>query len=214
MEHVSIDMQVRDVVGKKVRRLRREGWIPATVYGKGVMPISVQVNERDFQKIYQQVGRTSLVSLNIPGKPAHVAFIQDIQRHPVWRTILHADFRVVDLKIAINTEVPVVLVGSSPLLDRGDAVINQGLTHLEVHALPEDLPQHIEVDLSILDSFDKSIHVADLQVGAAYSFITSGDALVAALTHTRMAVTAEGEEEGQAAREEPALIRKEREEAE
>lgn len=210
MDHVSIDMQVREVIGKKVRRLRREGWIPATVYGKGIVPISVQVNDRDFQKIYQQVGRTSLVSLNIPGQPEQVAFIQDIQRHPVWRTILHADFRVVDLKIAINTEVPVVLVGSSPLLDRGDAVINQGITHLEVHALPEDLPQHIEVDLSILDSFDKSIHVADLQAGAAYSFVTSGDALVASLTRTRATVEEEGEEEGPAP-EEPTLIRKERE---
>jgi large subunit ribosomal protein L25 len=209
---LSLDMQVRTVLGKKVKHLRKEGLLPATVYGKGIEPLSVQVSERSFQTIYRQAGRTALVVLNIPGqwkKPS--AFIQEVQRHPVKRDIIHADFRVVDLTVAIDAEVPVTLVGKSLLVERGDAIINHGLSTIEIHALPENVPPHIDVDISGLDSFEKSIHVSDLQAGDDYTFVTPGDALVVSLTQTRAVVTEETDPEGEGGAE-PALIRKEREE--
>lgn len=207
-EHLSLNIQIRSVTGKKVRRLRREGWIPAIVYGQNFPPLAVQVSDREFQKVYQQVGRTSFVHLTIPGQAKQAAFIQEVQRHPVSRAIIHADFRVVDLKVAINAEVPILLIGTSPLVARGEAVINQALTHVEIRALPEELPQHIEIDVSELDSFEKSVHVADLPSSPRYTFVTPSEALVVSLTRTRAAAIAEEEEEAPPA--EPELLRRER----
>lgn len=206
--NVALDLQLRTVIGKKVKTLRRQGLIPATVYGKGIEPLSVQMSERAFQNIYRRVGRTALVELNIPGQVKQAAFIQDIQRHPISRAIIHADFHVVNLREKIHVEVPLVLVGKSALVERGDAVFNQSLTTVEVEALPAELPQHIDVDVSDLNSFDKAIYVRDLPVSSSYTFITPGDEMIVSLTATRAGVEAE---EAATTITEPELIREERE---
>jgi large subunit ribosomal protein L25 len=209
-----LELERREVVGKKVARLRRSGVLPATVYGKGVGPFSVQVNARTFSDLYRKVGRTALVDLKIPGQKTHAAFIHAVQRHPVTRDIIHADFRVVDLRTEITVDVPVHLVGESELVRRGDAIFNQALTTIALRALPTDLPPHIEVDVSGLDSFDKSIHVRDLTPPEKTTFATDEDELVVSLTPAR----ATEEEEAAAAEEataaEPELVREKREEAE
>jgi len=212
--NISMDVEARDVTGKKVQRLRKAGLLPATVYGKGIDPMSVQVDARTFTTIYSDIGRTTLVRLNVPGKAMQSAFIHDIQRHPVSRDIIHADFLVVDLKVAINTEVPIILTGDSLLVERGDAVVNQVLTTIEVHALPEDVPHHIQVDISDLDSFDKSIYVSDLPAVDTYSFVTPAEEMIVSLTQTRIGESVEDEEEEEPDSAEPALIRKERKEDE
>jgi len=213
---LSLDMEIREVTGKKVKRLRQEGLLPATIYGKDFSPLTVQLDSRAFSTVYQQSGRTALIKLTIPGmKKRPSAFVQDIQRHPVKRDILHADFRVVDLTVEINAEVPVALVGTSPLVERGDAVINHGHSTVEIRALPEKVPQHLELDISVLDSLDKSIHVGDLPPHDDYVVNTAPETLLVSLSQVRAAVAAadeEAEEEPTAA--EPALIRKEREEEE
>ncbi len=206
---VALDLQLRTVIGKKVKTLRKQGFIPATVYGKGIEPLSVQVLDRAFQNVYRRVGRTALVELNILGHSKQAAFIQDIQRHPISRAIIHADFHVVNLLEKIHVEVPLVLVGKSIIVERGDAVFNQTLATVEVEALPAELPQHIDVDVSGLNSFDKTIYVKDLPVSSSYAFITPGDEPIVSLTATRAGV--EAEEEAPAAVAEPELIREERE---
>lgn len=209
--NLSLDVQIRAVTGKKVKYLRHEGLIPATVYGKGFDPVSVQVDERTFQTVYRKAGRSALIDLNIPGYPRQSAFVHDIQRHPVSRSIIHADFRVVDLRVAITTEIPVILTGKSLLVERGDAILNHALTHLTVHALPANLPPHLDIDISELDSFDKHIYVRDLPPSATYEIVTDAEELVVSLTQVRAVV----EEEAEAApASEPELIRKEQEENE
>lgn len=209
-----MDLQIREIIGKKVKSLRNQGILPATVYGKGVGPFSVQIDDRTFQTIYRQVGRTSLVKLNIPGQPEQSAFIQDVQRHPVTRNILHADLHVVDLKAEMNVEVPVMITGESLLVERGDAVVNAGLSVIEVRGLPANLPHHIEVDISGLDSLDKAIYVSDLASGEDCVFVTPAEEMVVSLTQTRVEEAEEEEEEveGIALESEPELIRREREE--
>lgn len=209
---VALDLQLRTVIGKKVKTLRRQGLIPATVYGKGIEPLSVQMPERAFQNIYRRVGRTALVELNIPGQVKQAAFIQDIQRHPISRAIIHADFHVVNLLEKIHVEVPLVLVGKSIIVERGDAVFNQSLATVEVEAFPAELPQHIDVDVSGLNAFDKAIYVRDLPVSSSYTLITPGDETIVSLTATRAGV--EVEEEAPTTVAEPELIREEREEKE
>lgn len=213
MTTLSLDVHVREVLGKKVKYLRQEGVLPATVYGKAFSPVSVQLDERAFAAVYQKVGRTALVNLHIPGHVPQSVFIQDVQRHPVSRAILHADFRVVDLTIAMTSEIPIVLFGSSLLVDRGDAILNQSLNMVEIRALPADLPQHLEIDVSGLGGMDDALYVRDIPTNERYVIVTSADELIVSFTPLRARAGDEGDaaEEGSASSDsEPVLIRKDR----
>ncbi len=204
-------MEPRSILGKKVKRLRREGFLPATVYGRNVGPFAVQVDVRAFNEIYRRSGRTTLIDLQIPGQGPMSAFIHMLQRHPVSRVILHADFHVVDLMSEITVAVPLHFVGQSLLVERGDAMLNQVHTSLNVHALPTELPSYIEVDISGLDSFDKSIHVRDIQFSGPGTIATPPDELVVGLTMMRAETD---EEAAEAASAEPELVREKRDEDE
>jgi len=206
-DQIKLEFETRTVVGKKVNRLRRAGILPATVYGKGVGPFTVQISARGFNEAYRRAGKTTLVDLAIPGQPAQSAFIHSLQRHPVSRAILHADFLVVDLKIEISVEIPVHLIGEAELVERGDATLNQVLNTLTVRALPAELPSYIEVDISVLDSMEKSIHVRDIVALEHGEITTDPDEMVVSLSQSRPEEVVE-ETPGAA---EPELVREKRE---
>ncbi|HNP72596.1 MAG TPA: 50S ribosomal protein L25 [Kouleothrix sp.] len=208
-DRITLDLENRTLTGKKVNKLRRAGLLPATVYGKGVGPFTVQLNARTFSDAYRHAGRTGLLDLNIPGQKSVSVFIHSLQRHPVTRAITHVDFLAVDLRIEVTVDVPLHIVGESELVRRGDALLNQVLTSLEVRALPTDIPSVIEIDVSGLDSFDKSIHVGDIVLQTKGEIATPADELVVSLTQTRPE-EAEEAEAGEAAAE-PELVRETRE---
>jgi large subunit ribosomal protein L25 len=210
-ESVSITLENRTVLGKKVATLRRAGMLPATVYGKNLGPFSVQLPLRAFQAVYRKVGRTKVIELVIPGQASIAAFVHTLQRHPMTREIIHVDFHAVDLKQAMTLAVPVHLVGVSLLVSRGDAILNQALSSIEVSALPMNLPSYIEVDVSGLDEYDKNIHVRDIAAPADTIIITDADELVVNLTPVRAEAEEETAEEETA---EPELIREKREDEE
>jgi len=210
-DKIKLELESRTLVGKKVNRLRRAGVLPATVYGKGVGPFTVQTNARGFNEVYRRAGKTTLVDLTIPGQPVQSAFIHSLQRHPVSRAILHADFLVVDLKTEISVEVPIHIVGESELVERGDATLNQVLNTLTVRALPAELPSYIEVDISVLDSMDKSIHVRDIPALEHGALVADEDELVVSLSQSRPEEVVEEEEPSTA---EPELVRETREDEE
>jgi large subunit ribosomal protein L25 len=193
-DKITLALEQRTLTGKKVSQLRRAGVLPATVYGKGVGPFTVQLDSRTFSGILRHAGRTTLLELEIPGQKPHSAFIHSLQRHPVSRAIIHADFLVVDLLTEITVEVPIHIIGTSELVERGDAIMNQVLNALDIRALPADLPHAIEVDISGLDAFDKSIRVRDIVVPEKWRIETDEDELVVSLNAARPAEE-EAEEE-------------------
>jgi large subunit ribosomal protein L25 len=205
----TLDAAVREIFGKKVKQLRKQGQIPGTVYGKGFEPVSVTVDDKLFNALYRKAGKTALIDLNL-GKQMQSVFVQEVQRHPLKRDIIHVDFKVVDLKVAIQIEVPLVIVGESPLVARGDALINHVLNTVLVEALPAELPQHIEVDVSGLDELDKSIHVRDVHTEKGYKILNDEDQVLISLTQVRAAEEEAPVEEAA----EPELIRRERDEDE
>lgn len=211
-EALALTLDSRTTIGKKVNRLRRAGILPATVYGKGVGPFSVQVDARTFSETYRRAGRTRLVELSIPGQPKQSAFIYSVQRHPVTRAIIHADFLVVDLKTELIVSVPVHVVGESPLVEQGIAVVNLMLQAVDVRALPADIPSNVEVDISGLDSLDKNIHVSDLVVPGNAVVVNEADEVVVSITPIRGAEEEEAVEAEAPA--EPELVREKREEEE
>ena len=206
-DRIKLDFENRTLVGKKVNRLRRQGLLPATVYGKGVGPFTVQLNARTFADAYRHAGRTGLLDLGIPGQKGVSAFIHNLQRHPVTRAITHVDFLVVDLLIEVTVDVPVHIVGDSELVRGGDALLNQARTALSLRARPTDSPSAIQVDDTALDSMDKSIRVADISLEKG-EFAAAPDELVVSLTPARD----EEVEEEPAAEGEPELVREDRDE--
>jgi large subunit ribosomal protein L25 len=211
-DRMKLELEPRTVTGKKVGRLRRDGLLPATVYGKGVGPFTVQLDARTFGDTYRRAGRTGLIDLTIPGQSGVSVFIHALQRHPVTRAIQHVDFLAVDLRVEVTVDVPLHIVGEPEIVRRGDAVLNQPLTSLAVHALPADIPSFVEVDLSGLDSFDKSIHVSDITLPTNGTIVTPADELVASLTPARVEQEEVVEDEAEEA--EPELVRETREEEE
>jgi large subunit ribosomal protein L25 len=212
-DRVKLELENRTVIGKKVNRLRREGILPATVYGKGVGPFTVQLNARGFADAYRHAGRTGLIDLTIPGQKAQSAFVHGLQRHPVTRSILHVDFLAVDLLIEVTVEVPIHIIGETSLITRGDATLNQVLTTLSVRALPAELPSFVEVDISGLDSMEKSIYVRDITLGGKGTIVTPEDEMIVGLSQSRPAEVEEVTEEAPTGAE-PELVREKRDDEE
>jgi large subunit ribosomal protein L25 len=213
-DKITLSLEQRTLTGKKVNRLRRAGILPATVYGKGVGPFTVQLDARTFSDLLRRAGRTTLVEIEIPGQKMQSAFIHALQRHPVTRAILHADFLAVDLLAEITVEVPIHIVGESDLVERGNAILNQMLNSVDVRALPANLPHAIDIDISGLDGFDKSIRVRDIVVPETWRIETDADELVVSLSPSRAEEVVAEEETTEGAPSEPELVREKREEDE
>jgi large subunit ribosomal protein L25 len=128
-------------------------------------------------------GRTNLVTLHIAGEAPIAAFVHTYQRHPVSRVIIHVDFHAVDLNETVEVDVPVHMTGMSLLVSRGDALLNN-VTSLRVKALPTNLPSVITVDISVLDSLEKAIHISDIALPAGAVIIGHGGDLVIGLVPT------------------------------
>ena len=178
-KHV-LTLEPRTVTGKKVKYLRAEGLVPASICGRGITSQNFVTDAKTFGRIYQIIGRNGLVELQTPAGTSQ-AFVREVQRHPISNVWLHVDFRVVDMNVAMTADVPLALVGANPLVERGEAVANLILPVLHVRALPGDLPQNIEVDISGIEDFNTVLHVRDLQLGAAIEVLTAEDEAVATL---------------------------------
>ena len=193
---IEIKLQKRAVIGKKVNNLRKAGILPATVYGKHLAPINVQTELRGFMPLMMAAGRTNLVTLHIEGEAPIAAFVHTYQRHPVSRTIIHVDFHAVDLNETVEVDVPVHMIGASIMVTRGDALLNN-VTSLRVKALPTSLPSSLTVDISVLDSLEKAIHVSDIVLPAGATIIGNGGDLVVGLVPTGRAEVAATENPAQ-----------------
>lgn len=163
MDKQILKAEKRKIVGRKVKILRKEGILPANVYGKKVKSESVQVKLSEFEKVFKAVGSTGLVELVVDNKKRPV-LVHDIQVDPVTDNFLHADFLQVDLKQKVTAFVPVELTGEAPAEKLGLGTVVQHLDEVEVEALPTDLPEKFEVDLSKLEEVDAAIFVKDLGV--------------------------------------------------
>jgi large subunit ribosomal protein L25 len=164
---ISLAAETRTVVGRKVAKLRLAGLVPANVFGKKIKSASIQVNTKEFLKVYDQAGETSLINLIIPGQPEKPVLVSAVQAHPVSGLLLHVDFHQVDLKEKVTATVPVELVGEAPASKDATMVLLQVISEIEVEALPTDIPNHFSADISQLAKIGDSLTVADLKIDLA-----------------------------------------------
>lgn len=165
MKKLELKVQKRKVLGRKVKKLRTEGVLPANVYGKGVKSEAIQIDSEKFTKVYQETGETGVINLKIEGeKKDRPVLIHNVQLHPVSDLPLHADFHQVSLKEKTTVEVPVELVGEAPAEKSGEGILVTLLGALEVESLPADLPEKLEADVSRLEKIDDVVRVKDIKV--------------------------------------------------
>lgn len=211
-ESLVLDAKKRTESGKSVaRQLRRDGNIPAVLYGHGRDPEPLTISKVDFEKAIAAVSGMSIIKIKIGSKTSR-ALIQEIQRHPTRAQVLHVDFLEVHKGEKLTVRPPIRLVGSPDGVRNQGGTLDQILRELEIRVLPKDLPDHIEIDVTELTVGD-SIHVSDVQVPDA-EILVDGDATICTVVAPR--VEAEPEVEALAEEEEeagePELIRKPKDE--
>ena len=163
MEKVSLSARARTNLGKKVKKLRKEGKIPANLFGKDIKSKALDVEEKEFRKIFKEVGETALINVKVDSE-AYPALIHKVQLDPKTDSILHVDFHKVNLKEKITTHVPIVLEGESPAGKTGIGLILQTLNEVEVESLPVDIPHDVKVNISKLEEIGQSVQVKDLKI--------------------------------------------------
>lgn len=167
----TIDFYQRNVLGKKVKHLRRQGITPVHMYDSSGS-CSLQVETKTLYQLLASHGKTSPVTIRI-GEEDHTAFVREVQRNPVSEEIIHVDFIEVDLSKSIRTQVPVVLVGEAPAVRLHSGIVNQLIYSLTLECLPKDIPSSIEIDVSGLDEIDASVLVSDINLGASVTITSS-----------------------------------------
>src|SRR3990167_2098480 len=179
MEQVPLTAQKRTVLGRKVKTLRREGVIPAHVFGHKVKTIHVQVKAGEFDKVFEKTGETGIIDLAIDGEKRPV-LVKNVQTHPVSDIPLHIDFYQVNLSEKVKVQVPLEIVGEAPAVHKKTGLLLTPVTEVEVEALPADLLEKIEVDVSNFENVGDEIKVKDLKLDRAKIEIHSDEELVVA----------------------------------
>ncbi len=160
---MDLSVKTREKFGKAVKVMRREGMIPAELYGRGLKNIHLAVPVKEFKKAYQEAGTNTVVNV-VVGAEKHPALIHDVVRNYLTENIEHIDFYQVRMDEKIKAKIPLAFMGESAAVKEKAAILNKAMVEVEVEALPADLPHRISVDLSALDDLNKSVYVKDLTI--------------------------------------------------
>jgi len=184
MEKVVFKATKRTVVGKQVAQLRRAGQLPAVVYGHSMEPLIISLEAHSAGLIIPKLTSSSIVNIELDGKLIP-ALVREKQKNYIKNELIHVDFQAVLLTEKINAAITIHFHGLSPAVKDYSAIIVHNLNKLEVEALPNDLPERIEVDLAGLAKIGDAIHVRDLALPASVTVLSDPDVMVAVATATR-----------------------------
>ena len=209
---LTITLDPRTLLGKKVKNLRKAGIIPVHLYGQGVESQALQCEAKTLYRVLSQAGMNTPITVSIPGQDDEkLTFIREIQWHPVKGELLHVDFLNVDVANEITTTVPITLIGDAPAVHTTpDSSIVQLLREVEVRALPLDVPSEITADLGLIQEPGDVVRLADVEFPEGVVSLMENEEVIARLEIARAEVVEEAEdellepgEEGEAEQEEP-----------
>ena len=189
MEKVVLKATKRDVTGKQVRALRRDGKLPAVIYGRHTEPVNIILDARSAGVTLAKVGSSSLVTIDVDGKE-YPALVRERQRNYIKGSLIHVDFLAVSLSEKLKAEVRIELTGLSLAVKDSDAVLVTGLHTLSVECLPEDLPDHVTVDIAPLVKVGDSIHVRDITMDEKIRILDNPDDMIVNATYAKIEVEA------------------------
>lgn len=178
-EQVTLTAERRAVLGRHVKQLRRQGWVPGVMYGHGFEAIPLQFEDRSLSKLLSHVSGSQLVSIQVADqKEPEMALVRDVQRDVIKGTILHVDFYRVEMTERLTAEIPLAIVGESPVIARHEGILIQGISAIEVECLPGDLVDEIAVDLSDLEEIGQGMYVRDLAIPSGIDVLTDADEMI------------------------------------
>jgi large subunit ribosomal protein L25 len=196
-ELIVIEAQKRVVKGKQVGALRRQGILPGIIYGRigkeQIEPIAIQLDLHEVSQTIKKLTGSSLVTINVEGEK-YPAILREAQRDVIYGTLRHVDFMAVSMTEKLHAAVPIELIGQAPAEVTMAAVVVTGISELEIQCFPQDLPERIEVDATVLVDIDSVIYVKDLELSEKIEVLTDPEELVAGVTYVTMEEEEEEEE--------------------
>jgi len=191
-DRVSIAAEPRAVVGKKVKQLRREGLIPAVIYGQDE-PVHIQLPNNLLRRALRIASTTQLIDIKLNGK-SYTVLAREIQQHVTRGDLIHVDFMEVDMKVTITAEATVVSIGKAPSSLEGMGSVVTPLHVIEIECLPGDLISEVEVDISRVQTPDDVVYVSDLEVPKGVTILTDPETVVARFEYAQLVEEEEEEE--------------------
>lgn len=170
MTGIKLKSEKREEVGKHLGLLRSSGYVPAVLYGSGKNAEPIKIKTGDFTRAYNEAGESTLVDLEVGGKPVKVV-IHDISRDPVSRRFLHVDFYRVRMDKKLRIKVPLSFEGTAPAVGEHGAILVKNIHEVEIESLPGDLPHNIKIDLGRLVSVGDVIHISDIILPAGVKIL-------------------------------------------
>jgi large subunit ribosomal protein L25 len=186
MSRPKLSAQPRQLQGKAVAQLRREGLLPAVVYGSNRESQAIQLDAHEFDLLRRRTGRNVMLDLTLDSGRAQPVLLHGIQEHPVTRRPLHVDLLAVNMSEERTVDVPVSMIGTSEAIEKLGGVLLHLRDAVQVRALPDDLPSSIELDITPLDTFEAVLHASDLIVPAGVTLVTDPEESVARVQPPRV----------------------------
>lgn len=211
MEKLVVNATKRDVIGKKVGVLRREGKLPGVIYGHNFTPEAILMELKEATKVLSHATSSSIIIINLDGKE-HSALVREIQRNYIKNTFIHVDFQAVSLTEKLRTKVNIELVGLAPAIKDFNGVVVEGVNSINVEALPADLPERFVVDVSHLANIGDAIYLKDLNISDKVALLDDPEEMVVLITSPAAEEVEEAPAEGAAV--EPEVIEKGKKEEE
>jgi large subunit ribosomal protein L25 len=181
MDTIVLKATRRSVTGKHVKALRREGLLPGVMYGHNFESVPIALDAHSTAQILAGLSASTVINVELEGEQ-HAALVREKQRDYLKNKLLHLDFQVVSLTEKISAEVTITLTGTAPAVRDMNAVIVTNLNTVLVEAFPQDLPESIVVDISVLKAVGDTIHVRDLGVASTVEILTDLDEIVVVAT--------------------------------
>lgn len=198
IDQIILEAQKRTVKGKQVGALRRQGVLPGIIYGRigkeQIDPITIQLDLHDASKTINKLTGSSLVRLKVEDE-VYPVVLRELQKDIIYGTLRHVDFMAVSLTEKLQTAVPIELIGQAPAEINLAAVVVTGISELEIECLPENMPERIEVDATVLVDMDSAIYVRDLDLPDTFDVLSDPDEMIASVTYVTIEEEEEEEEE-------------------
>lgn len=166
MQTFDLKAEKREILGRRVKKLRSEGKVPGHIFGHDFASINVSADVKEFTKVWHEAGETGIVNLKV-GVETYPAMIRSVARHSVTSEPLHVDFYKVNLSEKVTVNIPLEVTGESPAVEQKMGLLLTPVTEIEVEALPTDLPESVKVDVSGLASVGDSIKISNLGIDAS-----------------------------------------------
>ncbi len=176
----TLSAKIRKHFGKRNKNLRKKGILPAVLYGTKIKTIPLEIDLKEFERVYRETGESSLISLNV-GQKKFLALIHDVKKDPLTETPIHVDFYQPSLQQEVEANVPIIFEGTAPAVKDLGGTLVKNISEIQVKALPQKLPKEIKIGIEILKTFEDHIIIKDLRLPDGVKVLKDPNEIVASV---------------------------------